>query len=58
MDRRKLTVPVSPDESISAILTMPSRKAKRFGAGVISSLPANQWAEGWLPRWLLKKNCR
>ena len=37
MDRRKVTVSVSPEESVSAILTMPPHKAKQFTAGVIAA---------------------
>jgi len=37
MERKKLTIPVSKDESVSAILTMPANKKGMFGAGVITA---------------------
>jgi len=37
MDRRRLTVPVLPDESVSAVLAMPSGKIKQFDTGVIAA---------------------
>lgn len=37
MERKKLTIPVTKDESVSAILTMPSNKKKTFEAAVITA---------------------
>jgi len=37
MDGRKLTIPVTKDESVSAILTMPPNKKKSFSVGVITA---------------------
>ena len=37
MDRKKLTIPVTKDESVSAILTMPPNKKRMYSAGVITA---------------------
>jgi uncharacterized protein len=37
MERKKLTIPVTKDESVSAILTMPSNKKRTFRAAVITA---------------------
>ncbi len=37
MYRKKLTIPVAKDESVSAILTMPLNKKRTFSAGVITA---------------------
>ena len=37
MYKRKLTIPVGVDESVSAILTMPSNKKNTFSKGVITA---------------------
>jgi len=37
MDRKKLTIPVTKDESVSAILTMPPNKKRIYSAGVITA---------------------
>jgi uncharacterized protein len=37
MERKKLTIPVTKDESVSAIITMPSKKKGMFGTGVITA---------------------
>jgi len=56
MDGRKLTIPVTKDESVSAILTMPPNKKKSFSVGVITAHAlANdigEWSPGCLYRWL------
>ncbi len=35
MDRRKLTIHIAKEESVSAILTMPENKKSRYGVGVM-----------------------
>ena len=37
MDSRRLTIPVTEDESVSAILTMPANKKRMYSAGVIAA---------------------
>ncbi len=37
MDRQRLTIPLAEDESISAILTLPSNKKRMPGVGVITA---------------------
>jgi predicted alpha/beta-hydrolase family hydrolase len=37
MDRKKLTIPVTKDESVSVILTMPPNKKRIYSAGVITA---------------------
>ena len=37
MDTRRLTIPVTEDESVSAILTMPTNKKRMYSAGVITA---------------------
>jgi predicted alpha/beta-hydrolase family hydrolase len=37
MDRKKLTIPVTKDKSVSAILTMPMKKKRIYSAGVITA---------------------
>ncbi len=37
MEREKLTIPVTKNESVSAILTMPPNKKETFGTGVITA---------------------
>ena len=37
MDRIKLTIPVTKDESVSAILTMPPNKKRMYSAGMITA---------------------
>ncbi|MBN1472161.1 MAG: alpha/beta hydrolase [Syntrophaceae bacterium] len=37
MDRRKLTIHIAKDESVSAILTMPENKKSRYGVGVMTA---------------------
>jgi predicted alpha/beta-hydrolase family hydrolase len=37
MDTRRLTIPVAEDESVSAILTMPTNKKRMYSAGVIAA---------------------
>ena len=48
MDRRKLTISVAQDESVSAVLAMPSRKAKPFDVGVITAHGAGNDMENHL----------
>jgi predicted alpha/beta-hydrolase family hydrolase len=37
MDRKKLTIPVAEDESVSAVLTIPSNNKKNMKTGVITA---------------------
>ena len=50
MDSRRLTIPVTEDESVSAILTMPTNKRRMDSAGVITVHGAGNDMEKSTPR--------